>query len=99
MQAREPVPAEENKLLVQLLTELPWASNSPLARGGPGQPPSRSALWMFVNHAEVGFKPAEPKPFQPGDPPVDQNKVLDEATAKFLKANADKIVLKRYLSE
>ena len=97
--AREPVPAEENKLILRLMADLPWASDSPLARGGPGQPPSRAALWAFVNQDEVGFKPPEPKPFQPGDPPVDFNKVLDELTGKFLKANADKIVLKRYAQE
>ncbi|HVK11781.1 MAG TPA: hypothetical protein VM597_23615 [Gemmataceae bacterium] len=96
---REPVPAEERKLLVQLLIDLPWSSNSPLARGGPGQPPSRAALWGFLNPDEIGFKPPEAKPFQPGDPPVDFNKVMDEATSKFLKANGDKVVLKRYARE
>jgi len=96
--AREPIPDEENKLLVALLKELPWMPKDPVV--GPGeQPPSRSALWYQINPAESGFKqPAAPVQ-RPGDPPVDFNKIMDEATAKFLKENGDKIKIKRYTAK
>lgn len=94
--AREPIPDEETKLIVALLKDLPWVS--PPAGSGE-QSPSRSALWYQINPAEIGFKqPAVPAQ-KAGDPPVDFNKVMDEATTTFLTDNGDKIKIKRYAAK
>lgn len=97
---REPAPAEEAKLLAAVMAELPWAApgDVPASRIG-GQPPSRMALWGFLNPTEIGFKQPVFAAVRPGDPPVDVNKVMDEATAKFLKEKGDKLVLKRYAAD
>ena len=97
--AREPIPEEENRLIVALLKELPWNSKDPAPAADGEVPPSRAALWYQINPGESGFK--EPKfPVQkPGDPPVDFNKIMDEATTKFLTESADKIKIKRFVSK
>jgi hypothetical protein len=95
--AREPIPDEENKLIVSVLTALPWNSKDPAPVGPGGDiPPSRSAIWPLINPVEVGFKQPVFGPQVPGDPPVDYNKVMDEATTKFLKENGEKIKIRRY---
>lgn len=95
--AREAIPAEENKLILALLKELPWQPKQDQPRTGSDPvPPSRSQLWYMINPQEFGFKqPAFPKQ-KPGDPPVDFNKIMDDATLAFLKDNADKIKIKRF---
>jgi len=96
--AREPIPDEETKLVVALLKDLPWVPKD-LPAGPGAQSPSRSALWYQINPAEIGFKqPAVPAQ-KAGDPPVDFNKVMDEATTKFLTDKGDKIKIKRYVSK
>jgi hypothetical protein len=96
--AREPIPDDETKLIVALLKELPWAPKTPVA--GPGeQPPSRSALWYQINPAELGFKQPTVPARKAGDPPVDFNKIMDEATEKFLTENGDKLKIKRFASK
>jgi hypothetical protein len=98
--AREPIPAEENKLIVALLDELPWQpKDGAPARAGGEVAPSRSALWYLINPAELGFKQPQPQPQRPGDPPVDFNHVMDEATSKFLKENAEKVKIRRFASK
>jgi hypothetical protein len=96
--AREPIPDEETKLIVALLKELPWTPKDPAV--GPGeQPPSRSALWYQINPAELGFKqPAVPAQ-KAGEPPVDFNKIMDEATTKFLTESGNKIKIRRYVAK
>ena len=97
--AREPIPEEENKLLVALLKELPWMPKVPPDGGPEAAAPSRSALWYLANPAESGYKdpviPAQPA----GAPPVDYNKIMDDATTKFLTESADKIKIKRFVSK
>jgi hypothetical protein len=96
--AREPIPDEETKLIVALLKELPWQPKTPVA--GPGeQPPSRSALWYQINPAELGFKQPTVPARKAGDPPVDFNKIMDDATEKFLSDNGEKIKIKRYAAK
>ena len=58
-------------------------------------PPSRSGLWYSITPAELGFQQPIFQP-QPGNAPADANKLMDEATSKFLKDNAEKIKIKRY---
>lgn len=94
---REAIPAEENKLIVALMQELPWTPSNVKPRlGSDPAPPSRSQLWYMINPAEQGFKQPARTPVKPGQPRPDFNKVMDEATAAFLKENADKIKIKRF---
>ena len=95
---REPIPDEVNKLILALLAELPW--NPPAdyrAKPGDRQYPYRSILWYKLNAGELGFKRPEMPKRKPGAPPVDFDRLMDEATTKFLKENRDKITLKRFV--
>jgi len=95
--AREAIPAEENKLILALLVELPWQPKEVKPRtGSEPVPPSRSALWYMINPQEFGFKQPKFPVQKKGDPPVDFNKIMDEATTAFLKDNMDKIKIKRF---
>jgi hypothetical protein len=94
---REAIPAEENKLIVALLAELPWQPKFDGPRtGSTPVPPSRQGLWYMVQQDMVGFVQPKYTPPKKGEPKVDFNKVMDDATAAYLKANADKIKLKRF---
>jgi hypothetical protein len=97
---REPIPDAETKLIVALLKELPWIPTDP-APGGPGAEvkPNRSALWYQINPAESGFKDPTFPVEKPGDPPVDFNKIMEDASSKFLTDNADKIKIKRFVQK
>ncbi len=96
--AREAIPAEENKLLVALMMELPWQAKFDKPRTGSDPvPPSRSQLWYMINPNEQGFKQPVIKPAKPGEPQPDYNKILEDATTAFLKDNAEKIKIKRFV--
>jgi hypothetical protein len=104
--AREPIPDEENKLILALLAELPWLPKGASAKAGMVTTvgtgivvaaPSRIALWHLINAHESGYKPPPYPPRKAGDPPIDYNKIQDEATAAFLKNNLDKIKIKRFV--
>lgn len=97
--AREAIPAEENKLIVALLMQLPWQPklNAPRV-GSDTAPPSRSQLWHWINPAEQGFKEPKINPVvKPGEPQPDFNKIYEDATTAFLKENAEKIKIKRFV--
>jgi hypothetical protein len=97
---REPVPDEENNLIVALLTELPWVpADGKRTRPDGRMVPHREVLWYSINPSEFGFKRPEIPKRQPGDPPTNVSKLMDEATTKFLKENADKIKLKRFVQK
>jgi hypothetical protein len=81
---REPVPAEENRLLLDLMAELPWMPTD-------GDSPNRYALWSLLRPGELGFQ--TPKANQGGD----YNQVMDGATTAFLKGNRDRIKIRRYV--
>jgi hypothetical protein len=97
---REPIPEAENKLILALLAELPWLPADGKRVGPDGKViPQRSAIWYSINSNEVGFK-APPRPKQqPGDPPADYDKLMDKATSEFLKKNAEKIRIKRFVEK
>jgi hypothetical protein len=87
----EEFPAEQNKLLLDVLLELPWTP-----KGGPlSGELSRSALWNYVRADQYGFQPPAVARVGRGQPQPDLNKAWDEATTKFLKENVDKIKLQR----
>jgi hypothetical protein len=96
---REAIPAEENKLILALLKELPWQpDNSKPRTGRDPVPPNRASLWYMIQPNEHGFKqPPFPRP-QPGQPQPDFNKIMDDATSQFLKDNGDKITIKRFVN-
>lgn len=98
---KEPIPDEENKLLVALLKELPWVPppGSRPYRPDGRQVPYRLTLWNIINRAEIGFEAPERPRRQPGDPPVDYITILGEASTKFLEENGDKIKLKRFVQK
>jgi hypothetical protein len=97
---REPVPEDENKLLVALLKELPWVpADGKRTRADGKVVPNRAVLWYSFNPGEFGFKRPDVPKRNPGDLPPDFDKLMDEATTKFLAENADKIKLKRFVQK
>jgi hypothetical protein len=97
---REPVPDEENTLLVALLKDLPWLpADGKRTRADGKVVPHRAALWYSINPAEFGFKRPDPPKRNPGNPPPNMDKLMDEATTKFLSENGDKIKLKRFVQK
>lgn len=95
----ENIPAEENKLLIAAIAEMPWAPE-----GNDYNKPSRSNLWHFLQAEQIGFKQPVFKQPEPGVPVTSQdlsngfNKQWEEATTAFLKANADKIKIKKMVA-
>jgi hypothetical protein len=97
---REPIPEEENKLILSLLAELPWVPAGGRRVGPDGKViPHRSAIWYSINPNELGFKAPARQKLQPGDPPPDYDKLMDKATSEFLKENAEKIRIKRFVQK
>jgi hypothetical protein len=88
-------PAEENKLILDLLLELPWAPKGALPGNLSYAPPSRSVLWPYVGAEKYGFKAPPERRSKPGQSPPDVAKQWDEATTAFLKENLDKIKLQK----
>jgi hypothetical protein len=89
------IPAEENKLILDLLLELPWAPKGALPGNLSYAPPSRSVLWPYVGAEKYGFKAPPERRSKPGQSPPDVAKQWDEATTAFLKENLDKIKLQK----
>ena len=86
-----PIPADENQLILDLLLELPWLPQPGAASKVSGEPPpSRAALWSFIRPNELGFR----APKAAAGENFDQR--MDEATTEFLKANKDRIKIKKY---
>ncbi len=85
----EPIPPEENKLILQLLVELPWQAKDTKPRPASSPvAPSRSNLWYTIQRDLIGFK-------APG--PMDRTKIWEEATIAYLKSNMEKIKIKGFV--
>jgi hypothetical protein len=81
---QEAIPAEESKLILAAIAEMPWL---PDAKGN-----ARSSVWQQLNlTAADGFN----APLAAAG--ADANKVMDEATLKWLDANKDKYRVKRFV--
>jgi hypothetical protein len=110
---REPVPEQENGLILILMAELPWQPrDGRYNRADGGLVPHRKALWSMIDPRELGFDGAAlPKPREVGSrqpdptiPPASNRSptpemMLDEESARFLKENSDKIRLKRFVQK
>jgi len=110
---REPVPDDENRLILALLAELPWQpSDGRYRREDGGLVPHRKALWEMIDAKELGFDEAGlPKPREVGSgntgpttPPMSNRPLtpdmnLDVESARFLKENGDKIRLMRFVQK
>jgi hypothetical protein len=94
---RQAIPAEENKLILAIMLELPWqASNAAPRPVTESLPPIRNTLWAMTQSEMVGFKPPTFNG-QAAVSPDDRKKAWEDATTAYLKDNADKIKLKGYV--
>src|SRR5262249_25778789 len=112
---REPVPDEENRLILALMAELPWQPpGGDYSRSDDGLVPHRKALWAILDLRELGFErrqEALPRPREVGSQqagpatplessrPVSPEMTLDVESASFLKENKDKIRLRRFVQK
>src|SRR5205823_4476808 len=94
--SREPIPEDENKLILAVISELPWQDTKPSTEANP-IPHNRSTLWNMIQQDAVGFKQPVFPAQKAGDPPVDYNKIWEEATTSYLKDNREKIKIKGFL--
>jgi hypothetical protein len=88
----EDIPAEESKLILEAIQELPWQNTS----GDPNQP-TRGAIWHYLQTERYGFK--NPQIKAQAGVPLDANKIWEEATSKFLKENVDKVRIKKMVAK
>jgi hypothetical protein len=90
------IPAEESKLILKALAEANW-SNEMAPRPGPigGFPNAVQAFYSLGLTEQDGWKqPVFPRP-QPGQPPVDFNRLVKEAFVKWLDGPGKDYQIKR----
>ncbi|WP_157368892.1 hypothetical protein [Zavarzinella formosa] len=85
----EDISPEENKLILQVIAELPWTPE-----GSDNSKPSRSGLWKYLHTEELGFVP----PVFNSKNQAEFNKQWEEATKTFLSENAGKIKIKKLVA-
>lgn len=95
--SREPIPEDENKLILGVMAELPWQPTDMTLTETNPVPRGRSTLWNMIQQDVVGFKQPVFPAQKAGDPPIDYNKIWDEATTSYLKDNKEKIKIKGFL--
>jgi hypothetical protein len=91
----EDLPAEESKLVVGVLLEMPWTRKDYTRDRRVGPNVTREGLWHSVCAERSGFKLPHAPPTPRGVSPPDMSKERDEASAAFLKENLDRVQLKR----
>ncbi len=93
----EAIPAEEAKLILDTIIELPWT-----VKPGDANPDyektlsNHFAIWLGTEQARLKFVYPQPKP---GDNADTQNKMYEDAVIKFIKENREKFTLKRYVDK
>jgi hypothetical protein len=90
---REDVPAEENKLLLAALAEMPWVP----ADGDRTKPCLAQNIYMQIEPEKWGFKVPSAERVAADPRPLPRDRLMEEDLAKFLAENADKIRLKRFV--
>ncbi len=93
----EAIPAEEAKLILDVMLELPW-----VPKAGEANPDYMktlsSAFGMWLGAEQVRLKFVYPQP-KPGDSAEVQNKMYEEAITKFIKENREKLTLKKFVEK
>ena len=90
---REGVPAEENRLLLRALAEMPRAPPD----GDPFKPCLAFNIYSTIRPEQWGFKLPSAERVAAGRRPLPRHRLLEEDLAKFLTENADKVRLQRYV--
>ncbi len=91
------IPAEEAKLILQTLTEMPWSLASTDANPNPYRSLDQSlSLWMARDMATLKFVSPTPPA---GATAEEVHKLHKEAVAKFINDNKDKITLKKFVEK
>lgn len=80
----------EPKLILKLLTELPWNPPGVVAADPDKPAPHASFLWYKFDMGKFGYKEPQWPQHQPGTPPIAGRKFMEDWTTKFIKDNADK---------
>jgi hypothetical protein len=93
MWPRENVSADENKLLLKAIAEMPWAP----ADGDLTKPCLAANIYMEIQPKEWGFKEPSMERVSADKRPSPLSRLMEEDLAKFLAENADKVKLKRYV--
>ncbi len=95
--AEENIPAEEAKLILDVMLELPWTPKPGAAN--PYDPNTLSnffGIWLGQEQARLKFQYPQIKP---GENQETANKNYEEAAVKFIKENREKFTLKRYVEK
>lgn len=91
----ENIPADVNKLVLGVLIETPWNRKTYTNDRRLAPNVTREGLWPYLDAANYGFNMPRPGPTPRGVTPPDMSKERDDATSAFLKANLEKVQLKR----
>jgi hypothetical protein len=91
---QEDLPAEENKLLVKALAEMPWVPSD----GDRTKPCLAETVFSSIEPEKWGFRVPSPERVAADPRPSPRDRLLEEDWAKFLTENAEKVQLKRYVS-
>ncbi|MCX7665223.1 MAG: hypothetical protein N2112_06740 [Gemmataceae bacterium] len=93
----ENLPAEESKLILDVILEMPWAPKPDETNPDYNKTLSNAfGIWLGNEQGRLKFQYPQIKP---GTPPEEINKLYEESVVKFIKENRDKFVLKRFVEK